>query len=378
MNVVDDEVSGAGPVGPADSSRVTAALVERMLVAVIDTMEMAAVDLGRRLGYYRLLDEFGPATSVQLASRSGTDERYAREWLEQQATAGFLTVDRPAASHKDRRYELPAAHRPVLVDTEALEHFLPVATLAWGVGRPIDELVEAYRSGAGVPYERYGREVVEAIGAANRPQFTHLLGEWVGAVPEIDQRLREDPPARIADVACGTGWSSIALARAYPKVTVDALDIDATSIEIAQANVTEAGLQGRIHMRIHEAASPHLGDTYDLITIFEALHDMNQPVAALRAARESLTEQGGVLVADERVAERFQSPGDELERLNYAFSVLHCLPVGRTDTDAAATGTVLRPETLSAYAHEAGFGRVDVLPIEHELWRFYRLIPRGA
>jgi 2-polyprenyl-3-methyl-5-hydroxy-6-metoxy-1,4-benzoquinol methylase len=376
MSVVDDpqHAPQPSPVDPSSTS-VTEALVERILGAAIETMEMAAVDLGRRLDYYRLLDQHGPATSAQLAARAGTDERYVREWLEQQATAGFLAVDLPEVSAEDRRYELPAAHRPVLVDADALDYLLPVATLAWGVARPIDALVAAHRSGAGVPYEHYGRDVVEAIGAANRPQFTHLMGEWIGAVPEVDQRLRDDPPARVADVACGTGWSAIALARAYPTVTVDALDVDETSVAIAGDNIAAAGLQGRIDTRVHDASSPRLGDAYDLITIFEALHDMNQPVAALRAARESLTDAGCVLVADERVADRFQYPGDDLERLNYAFSVLHCLPVGRTEADAAATGTVLRPDTLRAYAHEAGFGQVEILPIDHDMWRFYRLVP---
>ena len=102
---------------------------------------------------------------------------------------------------------------------------------------------------------------------------------------------------------------------------------------------------------------------------------MNRPVAALKAVKASLTEGGSVVIADERVAERFAPPGDEIERLNYGFSVLHCLPVGLLDTDSAGTGTVIRPATVRAYATEAGYSRVDVLPIEHDFWRFYRLVP---
>jgi hypothetical protein len=95
----------------------------------------------------------------------------------------------------------------------------------------------------------------------------------------------------------------------------------------------------------------------------------------LRAARNSLTTGGSVVIADERVAERFTAPGDEIERLNYGFSILHCLAVGLLDDDSAGTGTVIRPDTIRAYAHQAEFGRVDVLPIEHDFWRFYRLVP---
>jgi hypothetical protein len=126
---------------------------------------------------------------------------------------------------------------------------------------------------------------------------------------------------------------------------------------------------------LHDASDADLGGSYELITIFEALHDMNHPVEALRAARASLADGGSVLVADERVAERFAPPGDEIERLNYGFSILHCLPVGLLDADSAGTGTVIRPDTVRSYAEQAGFARAEVLPIEHDFWRFYRLLP---
>jgi hypothetical protein len=126
---------------------------------------------------------------------------------------------------------------------------------------------------------------------------------------------------------------------------------------------------------VHDASDPELSGRYDLVTIFEALHDMNHPVEALRAARVSLTENGCVIIADEKVAERFTPDGDELERFNYGWSVLHCLAVGLLDPDSAGTGTMLRPDTLHHYAASAGFTRVDILHIEHDFWRFYRLRP---
>jgi hypothetical protein len=126
---------------------------------------------------------------------------------------------------------------------------------------------------------------------------------------------------------------------------------------------------------VHDAADPELSGRYDLVTVFEALHDMDYPVQALETARRLLTAGGSVVIGDERVGEQFAAPGDELERFNYGWSVLHCLPVGMTHTDSAGTGTVIRPDTVRAYAREAGFSRVDVLPIEHDFWRFYRLVP---
>jgi 2-polyprenyl-3-methyl-5-hydroxy-6-metoxy-1,4-benzoquinol methylase len=168
--------------------------------------------------------------------------------------------------------------------------------------------------------------------------------------------------------------SSIAIARVYPDVTVDAIDEDAASINAARANVAAAGMSDRVRPAVQDASDPQLSHRYDLVTIFEALHETNHPVEALRAARGMLAEGGSVLVADERVAERFSPPGDEIERLNYGWSILHCLAVGMMDADSAGTGTVIRPDTVRAYAAEAGFARVDVLPIEHDFWRFYRLV----
>jgi SAM-dependent methyltransferase len=354
----------------------TAALVERVFAATIATLEVASIHLGGRLGLYRALAGLGDATPSELASRTGTAERYVREWLEQQAVAGFLAVDDPARQPAERRYRLPSGHRPVFVDEDDLNYLTPLATLAIDVCRPIDQLVEAYHSGHGVPFEDYGDELVAAIGALNRPQFVNLMADWLGAIPDVDRGLRRaTPPARVADVACGTAWSSIAIALAYPDVSVDALDVDQESIEAAQRNVAAAGLTERIRPAVHDAGSADLGGPYDLVTIFEALHDMNHPVAALRAARNSLAPGGSVVVADERVAERFTAPGDEMERFNYGWSVLHCLAVGLLDDDSAGTGTAIRPDTVRAYANQAGFGHVEVLPIDHDFWRFYRLVP---
>lgn len=351
------------------------ALVERLFGAVIGALEVASIHVGGRLGLYRALADGGDATPAELATRSGTAERYIREWLEQQAVAGFLHVDDPAAAPAARRYRLPEAYRAIFVDEEDLSYLTPLATLAVGAMRPIDAVLAAYRSGGGVPYEEYGPDARQGIEAINRPMFVNQLAGWLAEVPGVDARLRAEPAARVADLACGAAWSSIAIARAYPSVTVDAIDLDAASIEAATSNVAAAGLSDRVHAAVQDASDPALEGRYDLVTIFEALHDMNHPVDALRAARAMLADGGAVLIGDERVAEEFAAPGDEIERFNYGWSVLHCLPVGMLDEDSAGTGTVIRPETVRRYATEAGFSQVEVLPIEHDFWRFYLLQP---
>ena len=362
-------------IAEAATTNRTDALVERLFAATIDTLEVASIHLGGRLGFYRALANGRDATPGELAGRTGTAERYVREWLEQQAVAGFLTVDDPDADAKTRRYSLPPDYQPVFVDENSLNYFTPFCGIAVDVLGPFERLVDAFRSGAGVPFEAYGADLVETIGATNRPQFINLIADWLGSIPEVDARLRAEPAARVGDVGAGTAQSSMAIARAYPAVIVDAIDVDATSVERARVDVAAAGLTDRVRPVLHDASAAGLGGPYDLITIFEALHDMNHPVAALEAAKASLAEDGSVVIADERVAERFAPPGDEIERLSYGFSILHCLAVGLLDTDSAGTGTVIRPVTVRTYATEAGFSRVDILPIEHDFWRFYRLVP---
>ncbi|HWM07840.1 MAG TPA: class I SAM-dependent methyltransferase, partial [Solirubrobacteraceae bacterium] len=228
-----------------------------------------------------------------------------------------------------------------------------------------------------IPYFDYGDDTREGIAELNRTMFVNELGtSWLPAIPDVHARLRASPPARVADLGCGTGWSSIALARAYPEAAVDGVDVDAASIETARGHAAAEGLQDRVRFLQHDASAPKLDGAYDLVTIFEALHDMGRPVEALAAARRSLADGGTVIVADERVAERFTAPGDDLERLMYGFSVVHCLAVARADhEDSAATGTAMRPDTLRAYARDAGFRRVEVLAIDNDFWRFYRLDP---
>lgn len=348
------------------------ALGERLFGALLGTMELACVHVGDSLGLYAALDGAGALTSAELAARAGIDERYGREWLEQQAVAAVLTVDDASAPSAERRYRLPEGHREALLAPDSLLYATSMARAAIGTLAPIELLTQAFRTGEGVPYVEYGPSCREGIAAFNRPMFVNQLAqEWIPAVPEIDALLRTGD-ARVADMGCGQGWSSVSLALGYPGARVDGFDSDAASIDAARALADDRGVSDRVRFFVQDV-SEEVGGDYDLVTIFEALHDMAHPVEALRTARGLLREGGLVLIADERVAERFDAPGDEVERLNYGFSVLHCLAVGREDEHAAATGTVIRPSTVDGYAREAGFAGAEVLPVEHDFWRFFLL-----
>jgi SAM-dependent methyltransferase len=351
------------------------ALVERLFAASVGALDVLAVYFGDRLGLYRALAERGPSTSAALASATGLNERYVREWLEQQATSGILELER-TDDGAEPTYSLPAGHDEALVDDTSLNCVAPLGQLMVACVRPIEAVVEAFRTGEGVPYAEYGADLHEGQARFTRPMFDHLLAqEWLPEIPEVHQRLLDDPPARVADVACGEGHSSLAIARGYPKVRVDGIDMDPASVAAANEHLAADGVGDRVQFHLRDAADAELAGNYDLVYIHESLHDMSYPVDVLTACRGLLAEGGKVVVGDERVPDEFKPPGDEIERFYYGVSILHCLPVGMVGEGAAGTGTVMRAGTVRRYSEQAGFGRFAVLPIENDFYRFYLLAP---
>jgi precorrin-6B methylase 2 len=345
------------------------ALVERIFSAAVASFDLAGIYLGERLGWYASLAADGPATADELADRTATDARYAREWLEQQAVAGILEVD------GDHRFSMPDGHAEVLVDRLSINLMAPLARMVVAAFGRLPQVAEAYRTGQGVGWEAYGADMREGQAAFNRPAVTHLLGTtWIPGAPDLHARLNADLPARMVDVGCGEGWSTIALAQTYPKARFVGIDLDAPSIDAALRNATDAGVADRVEFR-HGDAAAVLDGPFDAALILEAVHDMANPVPVLAAIREALGEGGSLIVVDERVAESFSAPGDDIERFMYGWSITTCLPDGRSRQPSRATGTVMRPDTLRGYATEAGYGSVDVLEVENDFFRFYQLRP---
>ena len=351
-----------------------AAFAESLRGQMLSALELFAVALGDRLGLYRALVDGRARTAPELAAEMGLAERYVREWLEQQAVAGVLEVDDVEAPPSDRRYHLPEEHAPALLDPT--DHAYTAASLRSVASIPLElaDVMEVFRTGGGLGWQAVEYEDSEARDA-NRATFEHDLAGWIAASPTVHERLKDrSRPASVADVGCGAGWSSLAIVAAYPGVHVHGVDANAHSIELARRHAREAGAEERVTFAVVDAA--HLdGGPYDLVCFFECLHDLPRPVDALDRARERLAEDGVVLVGDEKTAEVFTAPGDELERSLYAWSVLSCLPYGMSGEDPAGTGTVMRPATLRRYAREAGLDRFQILPVEHPDWRFYLLRP---
>lgn len=353
------------------------AYAQRLFETGLAALEAFTVSLGRELGLYERLSAAEGATPTELASGAGIHPRYAREWLEQQAAAGLIDVHTAADDPDQRRYALSPAAQECLLRPESLASVGPLVDLLPAAGRVFPSLVGAFRTGAGIPYADYA--IHDTQGDFNRPAFVNLLAsEWLPTVPGLAKRLTAGL-ARVAEIGCGEGWAAISIARAWPHVQVDGFDNDAASVAAARRHAAAAGLSDRVRFQLVDVTRELPADVqvgnYDVVLAFEMIHDLARPQAALTTMRRLGKPDAIHLVVDERVAETFEAPtANPVERLFYAASVLHCLPVGLSESPSAGTGTVMRPSTFRGYASEAGFSSVDILPIEHDLFRFYQLV----
>ena len=354
-------------------------IADRLYAMGAAAMDALTVALGRDLGLYGHLPASGRSAD-EFASAAGIDSRYALEWLEQQASAGIVDVDDPAAVPGERRYSLSAEATAALTDPDDPTSIGPLLDGVASMAAVIGILAAAYRTGDGVAFSRYP-DFSRIQGDFNRPVLLTDFPEWLRGLPVLNERLASaDAPARVLEVGCGEGWGSIGIARAWPHARVDGLDIEPESIDAARAHAVAAGVSDRVSFVLADGgAKPVDACAYDLVFAYEMVHDLSDPVAVLATMRTAVAPGGTVLVFDERVPEEFTAGADPVERLMYAFSVLLCLPTARVDAPSAATGTVMRPSVLREYALAAGFSEVETLDgLGTELIRGYRLVTDGV
>jgi ubiquinone/menaquinone biosynthesis C-methylase UbiE len=343
------------------------ALTDRIVGDVGAAMTCLTTYLGHRLGLFRALAESGPMTSVELAAETGYQERYLREWLECMTVNDYLTLDESTG-----RFDLPREHAVALLDADNPAYAVPFVCYIPSFARILDRLMTTFRSGGGIPYEAYGVDTLEGIGLGNRPMYVNdYVARWIPAMPDVSARLRQG--GRVAEIGCGLGWSSISLAKGFPEVRIEAVDSDSASILVARRNAADAGVSDRVTFYQATVEEAPIRGPFDLVTALECVHDLPYPVRALRRMRALAGPRGAVLVADEAVGDSLRENRTPWGRLCYNFSILHCLPQAMGFPASAATGTMMRPSLFRAYAREAGFSRVEVLPIKHAYWHFYRL-----
>lgn len=326
--------------------------VNRLLGAMIGAATTAMVAVGDRLGLYRALADGGPATPQELAARTGSAARYLTEWLSQQAAAGFVTY-RP----DDGRFALPAEAAAVLAFDASPAFLAGGATITRGWFAGIDQLTEAFRTGAGIPWHQQDPAVFEGTERFFRPGYAaNLTTGWIPALPGVADRLAAG--GRIADIGCGHGAAAILLARAYPRASVHGYDFHDRSVQVARQRATEAGLADRIRFETFDAVS-YPADGFDLICLLDTLHDLGDPAAALAHARKALGPDGAVLIVEPNAADDYATNlANPLAALSYAASTFQCTPAALAQPGGVALGAQAGPGVVRQLAADAGFGQI--------------------
>lgn len=321
--------------------------------------------IGDRLGLFATLAAAGPVTIEELAARTALDRRYLREWLNAMTAAEYLEYD-PATA----RYRLPAEHASVLADEQSpfclggfLETIVPAVSQAPGV-------LQAFRTGGGVPQTAYAPEMFEAIERSTAPWYRHkLVKEWLPALPAVQQKLSAG--ARAADVGCGSGRAAIALAGAFPAAHVHGYDNHPGSIERARANARAAGVAERVHFEVLDAASLPAA-SFDFVTTFDVVHDAADPIGLLRGIHRALTPDGSYLMLEMNCAPSVEGNIGPLGKLVYSVSTLYCM----TQSLAAGglgLGAAMGEPKARELAAAAGFGDFRRLPIDDPFSALYEL-----
>jgi SAM-dependent methyltransferase len=307
--------------------------------------------LGDRLGLHKAMAGAGPITSADLAARTGTAERYVREWLGNQAAGGYVV-------HRDDTWELPAEQAMVVAD-ETSPYFLGGAfeTVA-SCYSDHDAFVDAFRSGAGIGWEQHDDRLFSGVVRLFRPGYTaHLVSEWIPALDGVLAKLREG--ANVADVGCGLGASTVVMAEAFNRSSFVGFDYHSPSITQARIAAAEAGVEHRVRFEVARAQD-FTGVGYDLICLFDCLHDMGDPVGAARHIREALTPDGTVLLVEPLAGDSVEENLNPIGRIFYGLSTVICTPASLAQDVGAALGAQAGPARLAATLHEAGFSRVRV------------------
>ena len=360
----------------SQSDQAMEAFADRIFTDLLGAMSTYATTIGVSLGWYDALASAGSPTAAELAAATDTDERYAREWLEQQTVSGYLSVVEASADPDDRRFSIAPEAVEILTNRSSLSYMAPFPGLASSLGSSLDKTIEAFRTGDGVGWHERGDGARCGQAEANRPMFLNQLAqEYLASIPEVDAVLRNG--GRVADVGCGLGWSSIGIAGAYPTAQVDGYDIDEPSVDRARVYAAEAGVADRVRFHTADVGGLETGG-YDLVLALECVHDMPDPVSVLSAMKAMVKPGGTVIVMDERVGECFTGEPDPVEQFMYGFSLMCCLPDGRNAAESVATGTVMRPSTLEGYVTDAGFAGIEILPIDNDFFRFYQLTNQNA
>jgi SAM-dependent methyltransferase len=314
------------------------------------SMSGVMITLGYRLGLYQAMAGSGPLTPAELAAKAGVHERYVREWLNNQAAGGYVSYD-PAR----QGYELPEEHALVLANAESPAFVPPAYEVVASLWLDEDKIVEAFRTGTGIGWHEHHRRLFFGTEAFFRPGYkAHLTTDWIPALDGMDEKLKAG--AKVADIGCGHGASTIIMALAYPNSIFVGADYHEQSIEMARERAQAARVADRVEFQL-ATAKDYSGADYDLICFMDCLHDMGDPAGAAKHARRALSDDGAALLVEPFAGDQVQDNFNPVGRLYYATSTAICTPNSLSQEVGAALGAQAGEARLRELMREAGFSR---------------------
>ena len=325
-------------------------LLGRAIVDVGAVSIAPLVLIGDRLGLYRALAEAGPLTPAQLASRTETHERYVREWLNAQAASGYVHYE-PGTG----RYELTPEQALAFADDSSPAFIVGGYETALAAGRILPKLTDAFRSGTGIGWHEHDHGLFHGVERFFRPGYNaHIVQDWIPACAGVAQKL--EAGAEVADVGCGHGTSTILMAQAFPASRFTGFDYHAASIAEANDRARHAGVSARCHFEVASAKS-FPARSYDFITVFDALHDMGDPIGASRHVLEALAPDGCWMIVEPFAGDRVEENLNPVGRAYYAGSTLICTPCSIAQEVGLALGAQAGEARMRSVVTSAGFTR---------------------
>lgn len=310
----------------------------------------ALVVMGDQLGYYQALVDHGPLNAPQLARATGTDEHYAREWLNAQAAGDYIDYD-PAQG----LFSINAEHAAALTDPRCPGYLQGLFQIAHGTVLDTEHIVAAARSGEGYGWHEHNSDVHLGCERFFRPSYlAHLTTDWLPALDGVVAKLERG--GRVADIGCGHGATSVLLGQSFPRSSIVGTDYHAESIAVATQRAADAGVQDRVTFEVAGGAE-HPGTGYDLVTMFDCLHDMGDPVGAARHVKEILAPDGTWMIVEPIAGDRPEENFNPVGRAYYAFSTLLCTPSSLAQDVGTALGTQAGPARIADVTAAAGFTR---------------------
>jgi 2-polyprenyl-3-methyl-5-hydroxy-6-metoxy-1,4-benzoquinol methylase len=315
------------------------------------TLSAALVVIGDRLGLYRAMADGAPVTAEELASRTGTAPAYLRHWLANQAAGGYVDYDRASQT-----YSMTPEQVLALADEDGPAFFAGSMQLALGVLRDVPAIEERFRTGAGFGWHEHDADLFEGTERFFRPGYVaNLVSGWLPALDGVAAGLTAG--AAVADVGCGHGATTILMAQAFPASVFLGTDYHEGSVRVARRRAAAAGVADRVRFEAADASELAAG-AYDLVTMFDCLHDMGDPGEAARAARQALRPDGTLMVVEPAAGDHVEDNLHALGRVFYAASALICTPCSLAQPGGTALGPQAGPARLTALLTGAGFGRV--------------------